>query len=105
MTCNNICETDPDWLRAIEEMVVDTVLFFRNRGHRRDIAIEQAALALGLSNRRTWSLFYQQPVATARAEYETIRQAFARHLEYQAEDYVRRSDAVKAKLRQMEMAI
>jgi len=105
MTCNNLCNADPDWLRSIEEMVCETVIFFRNRGHRRDAAIEQAALALGLTNRRTWSFFYQQPVATVREEFESIRQAFARHLEYQAADYIRRSEIVRAKLRQIELDV
>lgn len=103
MTCNNLCDDDPDWVRSIESMVSETVLFFRNRGHRRDAAIEQAALALGLSNRRTWSFFYSQPVAAARDEYGAIRERFARHLEYQADDYARRSEGVRAKLRQMDL--
>ena len=76
MRRNNLCDSNPEWLRAAEEMVVDTVLFFRNRGHRRDTAIEQGALALGLTSRKAWSLFYQQPVAIAREEYQQIRRAF-----------------------------
>ena len=105
MSCNEFSKSDPEWFRAIESMVCDTVLFFRNRGHKRDIAIEQAALALGLSNRKARSIFYQEPVGTLREEYEAIRERFARHLEYQAEDYARRSEGVRAKLRQMDLGV
>lgn len=105
MPCNNLCNANPEWLRAVEEMVVETVLYFRNRGHNRDTAIEQGSLALGLSNRRVWSFFYQQPVAIAREEYEQIRSAFAAHLDHQAEDLARRSEAARLRRRQLTLDI
>jgi hypothetical protein len=99
MTCNKPCD---DHVRATEEMVFETVTYFRNRGHKRDIAIEQTALALGLSPRKTWSLFYSQPVAVLGEEYNRIRRAFANHLDEQADDLVRRSEAARLRRQQIE---
>ena len=105
VTRNNLCDSNPQWIRAIEEMIFETVIFFRQRGHKRDIAIEQASLALGLTQRRTWSIFYEQPFAITRDEYAAIRERFARHLEFQADAYARQSEIVRAKLRQMELDV
>lgn len=105
MAWNKVSNADQDWLRAIEAMVSDTVTYFRNRGHKRDIAIEQASLALGISQRKTKSIFYQEPVAASQEDRDRVFQAFMSHLDQQAEDYARRAEAVKAKRRQMELGI
>jgi hypothetical protein len=82
-------------------MVVEAVTFFRNRGHGRDVAISQAALALGLTERRTWSFYYEQPVAATREQYEAMRRSFLCHLDQQAEDLAKRSEAARLRRRQM----
>lgn len=105
MTRNNFSNSNPEWLRAIEGMVSETVLFFRNRGHNRDVAIEQAALALGMTRRKARSIFYQEPVGVAREERDRVFQAFMCHLDDQADDYTRRAEAVRAKRRQMEIGL
>jgi len=99
---NNLCN-DPDLIRSIESMVHDAVLFFRNRGHNRDAAIGQTALALGMTERRVWSFYYEQPVAAAREEYMAVRLAFIKHLAFQSEDLAQRSEAARMRRRQMEM--
>lgn len=105
MSWNKNSNSNPDLLGSLEAMVLETVLYFRNRGHRRDIAIEQGALALGLSPRKVKSIFYQEPVATSREEYDHIFLAFMRHLDAEAADYTRRAEAVKAKRRQMALGL
>jgi len=94
-----------DRFRTVEEIVADTVTFFRNRGHKRDIAIEQTALSLGITPRKAKSIFYGEIFTLLDGEITSIRAAFARHLEWQAEDYARRSEAVKLKLRQMDLGV
>lgn len=93
------------WYRAVEEFVADTVLYFRNRGHRNEIAIEQAALALGLTKPKTWSLLYQRPVVVTREEHDRVFLAVMRQLDERAEDFAKRRDAAIAKRRQMELGL
>ena len=99
MSRNKVCN---DHVRATEKMVFEAVTFFRDRGHKRDIAIQQAASALGLSPRKAWSLFYGQPVAVLTDEYRRVRGAFVAHLDVQAEDLARRSEAARVRRRQFE---
>lgn len=94
-----------DRLRTVEEIVDDTVTFFRNRGHKRDVALEQTALALGLTPRRTRRIFYGEAVALLGVECRQIRQAFVCHLEKRADEYALKSETVRARLRQMQMEI
>ena len=103
MTRSEFSNSDAKWLRSVEEMVVDTVLWFRNRGFRNQIAIEQTALALGLSPRKTRSLLYQEPTATLRDEYISVREAFRRHLLARVDDLARLSEAARMRHRQMEL--
>jgi hypothetical protein len=103
MPRNKSCKPERDLLRATEEMVTETVMFFRNRGHGRGVAIDQASLALGLTRRRTWTFYYQQPAAAIRDEYLQIRARFIEHLDEQAEDLTRRSEAARLRRRQMEL--
>lgn len=102
---NNLCKPETDIRRATEEMVTETVMYFRNRGHDRDVAIDQASLALGLTRRRTWTFYYQQPAAAIRDEYLKIRARFVDHLDAQAEDLARRSEAARLRRRQIEMEL
>jgi ABC-type transporter lipoprotein component MlaA len=105
MAWRQVSNSPPEWFREIEEMVCETILFFRNRGHNQDIAIEQTALALGLTRRKTRSIFYQEPFAAARDEYAAIRRAFIAHLEHQAEDLAHRSEAARMRRRQMQLEL
>jgi len=97
--------SNSDRYRTIEEIVADVVTFFRNRGHNRDVALEQTALALGITPRKAKSIFYGEAWTLLDCEITRVRDRFIRHLEWQADDYTRRSDAVKAKLRQMEIGV
>lgn len=101
MTRNNMCNDSQ--LRSMSSMVVEVVTFFRNRGHGRDVAISQAALALGLTDRRTWSFYYEQPVAATREQYHALRRSFLFHLDHQADDLACRSAAVRLRRQQLEL--
>lgn len=103
MARNNI--SDNDRLRTVEEIVDDTIRFFRNRGHKRDVAIEQTALALGLTPRKTRSVFYGETFALLDCEIRHIRRAFARHLDERADDLARRSQEARMRRRQMDMEL
>lgn len=105
MSRSNPYAPTPDWLRAIEEMVFETVTFFRTRGHNRDIAMEQTSLALGISRRRVWAIFYQEPFAATREQYGELRQSFARHLATQETELAKRSEAARLRRMQIEMDI
>lgn len=91
------------WLGAVEGIVAETVLWFRNRGHTRNIAIEQTALALALTPRKTRSILDGEPFAVRREEYDRTFEAYMRHLDFRAEDHLNRIDAIRAKRRQMEL--
>lgn len=102
MARSDFSNSGTEWLRPIEGMVAETVVWFRNRGHRNQIAIELTALALGLTTRKTRSLLYQEPVATVREEYLSIRRRFREHLALQCADLARRSEAARHRYLQME---
>ncbi len=95
------CDYDAD--RTVAEIVDDTVTFFRNRGHKRDTPFEQAALALGISQRKAWSIFYGQAFTLLPSEYRRIRDGFVRHLDERADDLARRSDQARMRRRQLTM--
>lgn len=105
MARHNFCNRERDWIRPIEEMVVDTVRFFRNLGHSRDVSIEQAALALGMTQSRAWCFFYQKHAAPTADEYHRVRARFVTHLEFQADEFARRSEALRVRLRQMDLPL
>lgn len=92
-------------IRKVENWVCDVVLAHRNKGLRSDHAIEQAALALGISKRKTRSFFYGEASGVAPSEFQQLRDRWVRHMEQQAEDYARKSDAIRAQLRQADMGI
>lgn len=105
MSCSNNSANRRDIVRSLSEIVLDAVTHFRNRGHRSDHAIQQAALALELSPRRVKSLVYGEAYSVAVDEYERVRRAFLRHLDEQAEDLMRRSEQARARRRQMELRL
>lgn len=105
LSWGNQTNSEPQWSRAVEGIVAETVTWFRNRGHARNIAIEQAALALELTPRKTRSILDGDPFAMRREEYDRTFEAFMRHLDFQTEDHLRRAEASKAKRRQMEMSL
>lgn len=94
-----------DGVRSLESIVSDAVLYFRNRGHRNDHAIEQVALALEMSPRRCRSLLYGEVFVTTAAELARVHAAFLRHLDAQADDLAARSEAARARRRQMELEL
>lgn len=91
--------------RTIQEIVSDAVMFFRNRGHNRTTAIEQAALALGMTQRKTRSIFYGEAFTLLDCEIRRVRAAFLTHLDQQADDLARRSEEARARRRQFELEI
>lgn len=95
MSWRETCNYDP--ARRIEELVHETVAAFRARGCRVEPSIEQAGERLGLSGRKTRSLYYAQPVAIAREEYRRVTARFEAHLEAETDDLLRRVEALRAK--------
>ena len=92
-----------DWYRRIAELVHDTVTFYRTRGHPQTIAIEQAALALGLNPRRVTRYCYDEHVAASASEYAAVRRARLRQMDFEADDLSRRLKASRARRREMEL--
>lgn len=103
MTWKNKSNSPAEWIKTLEEMVGDTVVWYRNRGHPRSIAIGQTALALGISPRKTRSIFDREPVGLTREEFERTFEAYLNHLDVRAQDHLFRISALKAKRKQMEL--
>ncbi len=95
--CNE--NSNNDGYRTVEEIVCETVTYFRNRGHRSEVAIEQAALALGLTPRKARSVFYGEAFTFLSCEIRRIRDAFVNHMEQQADEHARKAEAIREKLR------
>ena len=105
MSRGELSNLPPQWSRAIEGIVAEVVVWFRNRGHTRNVAIDQAALALHLTPRKTRSILDREPFAMRREEYDRIFEAFMRHLDFQTEDHLAKTAAAKAKRRQIELSL
>lgn len=103
MAWSNFSKLDP--LREAASMLEETVTAYRNRGHTRQHAVEQAALALGMTPRRAKALLYGEAFNVALDEYNAIKQRFLEHLDQEAESLAARFEAVRAKRRQMEMSL
>jgi hypothetical protein len=94
-----------DLLREAMSLLDDAVSAFRNRGYARQHAVEQAALALGVSPRRARALLYGEAFAMPSEEFRAIQQRYLDHLDAEAENLNARFEAVKAKRRQMELGL
>lgn len=93
------------WLRQVEEIVCDVVLYFSNRGHSRDVSIEQTGLALGLSARKTKRIFYQEPTAVFAEDHQSVKRLFAEHLYQRERDLARRSREARLRRKQIELEL
>lgn len=103
MDWSNFSTNDP--LRHVMSLLDDAVSSYRNRGHSRQHAVEQAALALGITPRRAKSLLYGEAFTVAVEEYRAIKARFLDHLDAEAEHLAARSAAARARRRQMELEI
>lgn len=97
----SITDTLGDVMSLLDQVVTD----YRNRGHSRAVATEQAALALGITPRRVKSLLYGEAFKVTREEYRAIKAQYMKHLDAEAESLSARFQAVMAKRLQMEMDI
>lgn len=103
LACSEFCE--PSWRTAIEKMVHDAVTGFKRHGLKIDGAIEQASLALGISQRSAFSIYYGQPIALTEAHYRAILDRFLLHLDAQAADLDHRAAEIRARRQQLEMDV
>lgn len=103
MACSKVYKSDTlgDVMSLLDQVVTD----YRNRGHSRTLATEQAALALGITTRRAQALLYGQAFKITREEYRAIKAQYMKHLDAEAESLSARFQAVMAKRLQMEMDI
>ena len=92
-------------IRDAAQLVDDAVTAFRTRGYTRETALHQAALALGISPRRAKGLVYGEVFAMALDEYRQIKARFLRHLDDEAESLAARSEAARARRKQMELEL
>jgi len=89
-----------NYVRKATEVVVDTVVDYANRGYSRQIAIEQAALSLGMTPRRVKALWYEpDTVSVRRAEFERLKQMYTAHLEAKADELAQRSREARERAR------
>lgn len=90
-------------LREIAALIDECATAFRNRGYSRQDAIGQAALALGVAPRRARALLYGEAFAASEAEYQAIKRRFAAFLDDEIESLAARSEAARAKRKQLEL--
>lgn len=102
MTWSVLSVSHPTWGDAMQAIVTGVVRHFKQRGHKRDFAIEQASLALGLSQRKARSIYYGEPFAAARADYDALKRAYRRHLDTVIADLEQRSEEARLQREQME---
>ncbi len=103
MSCMISSKADP--LRDAMGLVDEMVTMIRNRGHTRQDAMRQAALALGISERRVKALSFGEAFAMAQDELQKIKLAYLDHLDTEADDLARRREAIREKRRQLILEI
>lgn len=94
-----------DIVRDAAALIDDAVTALRNRGHTREHAVRQAALFFGLPESRAKGLLYGKVFALAAEEYRAIKARFLDHLDAEADYLAARSQAARARRKQMEMEI
>lgn len=97
------CSQNSKLIREVAALIDDTVSAFRNRGYTREVAIQQAALALGMPPRRAKALIYGEAFSMAADEYAAIKARFVDHLDDEAASLAARFEAVKARRKQLEL--
>lgn len=85
-----------DDYRDVATMVTKTVFSFRNLGHRRDVAIEKAAAALGMTARRVKAMFYDEIVVVDDVERWNIMRRFSRYLNEESDRVLATAAIMKA---------
>ena len=94
-----------DPVREVAELIDDVVTAIRNRGYTRERAMKQAALELGMTHRRVRSLTWGEAWRVTAEEHAAIRARFLDFLDREAEQLAARSEAARARRRQMELDI
>lgn len=80
--------------RNAESCVCKVVLAFRNQGLRSAHAIERAAQTLGLTNRKTRSVFYGEAATFDRAEYQTMQKEYRQYLRQRSFELIEEATAL-----------
>jgi len=83
-------------------MADDTVSRIRNRGHTRQIALNYAASALGVTARRIRALVYGEAYTIEPAEHLKLKAEYRRFLDEEARDLERRAAEARARIRELE---
>ena len=91
--------------REAAGLVVDTVDFFRGRGHGGQLAIREAAFALDIPARTARSLLYGEAVSVSIEKYRALRRRFLDHLDARTRDFEARAEAARTRRRQMELEL
>ena len=101
MAWSNFSKSDP--VRVAAEFVDAAVTAYRNRGHSRTDAMDQAALALGISPRRAKALVYGEAFAMATEELRAIKSRFIAHLDDQMAHHEAEKQKLRERLQQMRL--
>src|SRR6185503_5054836 len=84
---------EDDARRAVRRMVQ----WFRASGHKNEHALEQAAIALGITPRRAWALRYpSQLVRVAREQRNLLLHRAWAHMDRQAAELRERAEKIEA---------
>ncbi len=98
---HNFVIADP--ARSLAELLDEAATAFRNRGHTREHAVTQAALALGVKPNRAKGVLYGRIFSIAADEYRAARARFVEHLDDETAHLAERLAATQARRRQMEL--
>jgi hypothetical protein len=103
MTWSKVSNGDP--LCGVMSLLDQVVTDYRNRGHTRTIATEEAARALGITPRRAKSLLYGEAFKVQTEEYRAIKEKYLDHLDAEAANLAARFQAIMEKRQQLGMDI
>ena len=103
MACSKVSVIDA--LREVTILLDEAVTSYRNRGHSRAVATDDAAKALGVTPRRAKALLYGESFKVTDEEHRAIKLAYLAHLDDEAAHFSAMLDAAKTKRRMMEMEL
>lgn len=98
--------SQPEYLDAARDLIARVYRWYRRDEELKSPhAIEQTALAFGLTERKTRSLIRGEPVAVAIEEYRAIKDRYRHRVRQRSLELLAMAEAMEEEERQMEMRL
>lgn len=106
MSWTKIANSQSQQLDATRDLIARVYRWYRRDDNlKAPYAIEQTALAFGLTERKTRSLIRGEPVAVATKEHQSIRDRYRQRVRQRSVELLAMVEAMEEEERQMELRL